>query len=118
MTYAVYKIIHLTGVMIIFLSLGGLICRSTLKSEESAFKKFGGITSAIGLIVVFLSGFGLIAKLGLGLPGWILGKLTIWFLLGSMIAVINRNPRLGLTLWWIVIGLGLVAAVLAITKPF
>ena len=118
MSYAIYKIIHLTGVMMIFLSLGGLICRSILADNEKRLKRFAGITIGIGLIIVLISGFGLITKLSIGFPGWIIGKLTIWIIIGGLIGLINRKGTLGVILWWLIIGLGCIAATLAVNKPF
>ena len=118
MSYAIYKIVHLTAVMMVFISLGGLICRSALNRDDAVFGKMGGITSGVGLLIILISGFGLIAKLGVGFSGWIIGKLVIWTVLGGMIAVINRQPRLGTVLWWTIIVLGCTAATLATMKPF
>ena len=102
----------------VFISLGGLVCRSVLNSDETRFKKLAGITSGIGLVIALVSGFGLIGKLGVGFSGWVIGKLVIWLVLGGMIAAINRHPRLGTALWWVIITLGITAATLAILKPF
>lgn len=102
----------------IFLSLGGLICRSILATDERRLKRLSGITVAIGLILALVSGFGLIAKLGIGFPGWIIAKLTIWITIGGLIAVINRNRMFGVVFWWLVISLGCTAAYLAVIKPF
>ena len=102
----------------VFLGVGGLICRSILATNETVLKRLGGITVGIGLVLALISGFGLIGKLGAGFKGWMIGKLAIWVILGGLIAVINRHPKLGSLLWWAVILLGLAAAFLAVTKPF
>ena len=102
----------------IFLSLGGLICRSILATDERKLKRLGGITVGIGLILTLVSGFGLIVKLGIGFPGWIIAKLSIWIIIGGLIAMINRNRMFGLLFWWLTVCLGCFAAFLAVTKPF
>ena len=78
----------------------------------------GAITVGIGLMLTLVSGFGLIAKLGLGFPGWIFAKLTIWIIIGGFIAVINRNRTFGLVFWWLAVFLGCIAAFLAVVQPF
>ena len=116
MTYQIYKIIHLTGILLVVLSLGGLIFRAILKSEDLNSRKLGGLGSGIGLILALIGGFGMIAKWGF--QGWIIGKILIWFALGGMIAVINRQPRHAKMLWWVVLLLSVFAIFLAVMKPF
>ena len=118
MTYTAYKIIHVTAVLALFLSLGGLIFRAQLNQDEKSLRKLGGLTSALALIIALISGFGIIAKLKLGVPGWVIGKLLIWLSLGGLIGVIRRKPECSRLLWGGVILLGLAAAFLAIAKPF
>ncbi len=113
-----YRIVHLVGVMMIFLSLGGLIVRGRLDPEERRIKKLAGLTNGIGLILALLGGFGMLAKLGLGFPGWAVAKLVIWLFIAGSIAVANRKPDFSMVLWWGLIGLGVVAAYLATAKPF
>jgi hypothetical protein len=77
MTYITYKIIHIAAVFAVFLSLGGLIFRGQLNRDEKSLKKLGGLTCALALIIALISGFGLIVKLKVGFPGWVIGKLLL-----------------------------------------
>ena len=113
-----YKLIHLIGVLMVFLAFGGLIGRSLLGTEGVRLKKLAGITCGIGLILILIGGFGLLGKLGYGFPGWAIVKLVIWIALGGLIAVANRKQALALPLWWGVLVLGVLAASLALWKPF
>ncbi len=113
----IYKIIHLAGVMLTFLSFGGLIFRSILESDNKKLKRFAFISNGIGMFLVLLGGFGLLARYGYGWQPWVIGKLFIWVILGAMLVVINRKPKFGTTIWWIVIFLGATAAYLAGVKP-
>ena len=117
MSPQIYKIIHLTGVLMIFLSYGALIARSILGEEGKSLRKFAGLNAGIGLLLVLVGGFGLIAKLKYGFPGWIIAKLVIWLALGGLIAVANRKPQLSKPLWWVVLLLGVIAAALAGYQP-
>ena len=118
MSYHVYKLIHLSGIMLLFLSFGGLLARGMLKGDGTAVRKLAGMTAAIALLVVFFGGFGLIAKLGTGFPGWVIAKILIWFAFGGLIGVVNRKPEKAPILWWALPALGAVAAYLALFKPF
>lgn len=113
-----YQVIHLLGILMVFLSFGGIIVRSVSGSSDPGLRKLGGITNGIGLLLTLVGGFGLLAKLNYGFPGWIIVKLVIWFVFGGLIALINRKPELGKTLWWVILGLGVVAVVLVTYKPF
>ena len=118
MPVTVYKVIHLTGVLMVFLSMGGLIFRSQLGEEGNRLKRLGGITNGVGMLLALVGGFGLLAKLSIGFPGWVIAKLGIWIIFGGLIAVANRKPELSYTVWFAVIFLGATAAYLAGAKPF
>jgi len=109
----IYHILHLTGIIMLFLGYGALLGRSLAGSDDSRVKKLGSITSGIGLLLIFIAGFGLITKMGYSFAApWILVKLLIWIALGGLIALINRKPALAGLLWWVLIGLGILASVM------
>ncbi len=118
MSYNFYKILHLTAIFVIFLSLGAAVVRSVAADSNIRIKKFFGAMNGLGLLVAFFAGFGLIAKLGLGFDGWILVKLVIWVVLGGSLAIVNRKPELAIPVALMSIVLGALAAYLAVTKPF
>lgn len=109
----IYHILHLTGIIMLFLGYGALLGRSLAGSDDAKVKKLGSITSGIGLLLIFIAGFGLISKMGYSFTTpWILVKLVIWIALGGLIAFINRKPALAGTLWWLLVTLGLIASVM------
>jgi len=115
----IYHILHLTGIIMLFLGYGALLGRSLIGSDDAKVKKLGSITSGIGLLLIFIAGFGLITKMGYGFTTpWILVKLVIWFALGGLIAVINRKPQCATGLWWMLVALGLLAAIMVYARPF
>jgi len=118
MSYNFYKILHLTAVFIIFLSLGGAVFRSLAADTSARTKKLVGIMCGTGLLIAFFAGFGLMAKLGIGFDGWVIGKLIIWLALSGLLAVVNRKRGLGLPVAFAAILLGALAAYLAVAKPF
>jgi hypothetical protein len=120
-SYLAYKTVHLVGVFLVLMSLGSmafyLINGGTGKPVQ---RRFLALAHGIGLLAVLLGGFGMIARLRIEWPwpGWIFAKILIWLLLGGMLAMIPRRPRQAGLLWWACAGLGLVAAMLALYKPF
>ena len=121
-SYSVYKVLHLTGVLMVFLSLGGVAMNAINTSGASiAWKKPAAITHGIGLLISLVGGFGLLARLGImhgGLPGWALAKLCIWILFAGMIGVLLKKPNLAKPIWFVMIVGGSLAAYLAGYKPF
>lgn len=113
----IYQVLHFLGIFMIFLGYGGLIVRAVTDPANKRLRKLGAITSGIGLFLVLLGGFGLLARLGYGWPLWILVKVVIWVALGALIAVINRKPELSGTTWWGTLLLGLVAILMVVFKP-
>ena len=78
----------------VFIGNGSLIGLAISKVDNPEVKKLGAITSGIGLALLLVAGFGLIAKLGYSYTStWIVVKMIIWLLLGSLVAFINRKPE-------------------------
>jgi hypothetical protein len=116
-SYAAYKVLHITSVLFVFTSLGALMlaARAGVDRQE---RKLAGMTHGIALILILVTGFGTLIRLGVaGMPLWVGLKLLIWLTLGGIIVLIRRSPRLGTMLWWILPLLGGAAAYLAIYKP-
>jgi hypothetical protein len=94
MSYQFYKLLHVLGIMLLFFGFGGVLIphlsgyNLTGKAKLMAF-----VTHGIGMLLLLVAGFGLLAKLGLdGIPGWIYIKLVVWLLLGAGIALARRRP--------------------------
>lgn len=118
MSPTVYHILHFVGILMLFLGYGALLGRSIAGSDDARVKKLGSITSGIGLLLMIVAGFGLIAKLyGNSFEPWMIAKIVIWVVLGGLIALINRKPALGVALWWGLIALGALAAVMVYARP-
>lgn len=101
MDYTWYKILHIVGIVMVFMALGGLALRRADGGEEDKNgRRLVAIGHGIGLVIVLVSGFGLLAKLHLGFDPWVIGKLVIWLVLGGMLAMIRRMPRFGSVFYW------------------
>jgi hypothetical protein len=117
----IYKNLHLIGVFMILVALGGLILQQINAGVRGqAWRKPVAITHGIGMVLVLVGGFGMLARLGIHWPwpGWVVGKIIIWLVFGVLIALIGRAPALAKPLWWVTIALAAIAAYLALNKPF
>lgn len=115
-----YRIIHLLGIFMILVALGGAALYGMVNEGRTlAWRTVASVTHGIGLLLVAVAGFGMLARLGIDWPWptWVWGKVAIWVLLGALIAPARRSAGLAKGLWWIVILLAAVAAYLAIYKP-
>jgi hypothetical protein len=118
MSYEFYKIVHVIGAIILFLGLGAGISRRYLAGEATSLQKYGSISHGIGLLLLFVAGFGLLAKLKVGFPVWVFLKIVIWLLLGAIIVLFRKSAIATLALWLTIIVLGSLSVYLAIVKPF
>ncbi|MGH1344765.1 MAG: hypothetical protein ACRBN8_24610 [Nannocystales bacterium] len=122
MPYEFYKVLHLLAILVLFTAMGGLAMvtlRGGTDAELKAARKPLIILHGVALLVIFVAGFGLMAKLGMmqsGWPKWIFGKLAVWLLLGGAAALLKRPMG---TAWYLVLPvIGGIGAWLAVYKPF
>lgn len=122
MSYTTYKLIHLVGVFFVAFSVGGMILASMAQREglPAGVRKLAGMTHGIALLVVLVSGFGALAKLGDlgGIPNWIWAKLGIWLIFGVATLLVRKLKGAELALWLAFPVLAAISGWLAITKPF
>lgn len=121
MSYEFYKVLHLVGV---FLTLTGLIGVATLKwvvpDMPKGPKRAFFLMHGVGLLIAFVAGFGLAARLGMfaKLPGWVWAKIALWLVMGGVIALAKRKGDMGTPLILAFVALAGFAGWLAIFKPF
>jgi len=116
-----YKILHVFSVILTFTVLGGLALHAANggNRDSNASRKLTGILHGLGMLMILVSGFGLLARLGMNeFPLWVWLKLAIWVLIGASAVVIKRSPALSRALLLLLPLLGGVAAWLALYKPF
>jgi len=115
----IYQVLHVIGIIMLFTGYGALLARSLAGSDNPSLRKLGSITSGIGLLLILVAGFAMISKLGHSFSApWLIGKMLIWLILGAAIVLINRKPALAKRLWWSIIALGALAAVLVYIVRF
>jgi hypothetical protein len=122
-SYEAYKVLHLLGVVCVIAALGGVAVHAGNGGQRqgNALRRVISALHGLGLLVILVAGFGLLARLDLvsgGLPMWVYGKLALWLVAGALLAIPYRRPAaargtlmIGLPL------LGAIAAWLAVYKP-
>jgi hypothetical protein len=122
-SYELYKVIHLVGVLVLFSVLGGAMVHAIngATPATNAARRSITVLHGTGLLIILVAGFGLVARLDLlsgGVPGWVIGKLVIWLLAGILLTVPRRKPALARPI--LLAGLPFLAAAaawLAVYKP-
>jgi heme A synthase len=118
MSYETYRIVHIFGVILLFVSLGTLTAVGA--STDSRLRKLAAIAHGVALALILVAGFGLLARLKMfgAFPVWVWFKLGIWLVLAAAVAPMRRKPEWAVWLWLSLPLVGGFAAWLAVTKPF
>lgn len=93
LSYAVYKMVHFVGLALALFSLGaasGATIISGGKPEKG--RKLFAIGHGIGMFLILLGGFGMLARLQIHWPwpSFIVSKIAVWGLLAAWIGVSFR----------------------------
>lgn len=110
MSPAIYHVIHLVGLVCVFIGFGALLSQNF----KTAMKWHG-----IGLLISLVTGFGMVAKMQIPYTsGWLVTKMVLWLVLGFLPVLAKRrvlNPG-------VVVGfaalVGAALAYLGYMKPF
>lgn len=93
MSIEVYKSLHVVGLALLMVSAG-----ISLATPKDAPQRVGMIFHGVGLIVLFVAGFGLLSRMGLSAPHdwpvWLWVKLGIWLVAG-VLPVLVRKGKIG-----------------------
>jgi hypothetical protein len=135
-SYTVYKLVHYLGIFATVALLGAALGRGAANASADGTPSGGGssvgardpwrrrfnVLHGIGLFVILLGGFGMLARLGitqgLGLPGWIWAKLAIWTVFVGLIVVARRTASAAARALIVLPLLAALAGYIAFTKPF
>ncbi len=123
MSYEVYKLLHVLGILLLFVALGGVALHAWNGGTRAGNqgRRATAIMHGLGLFLIILAGFGMIARRGYmegGLPGWAWGKLLVWLVAGGIVYLPYRRPESAKLVFWLLPLLGATAAYLAVFKPF
>ena len=114
MTLQFYTWLHLAGIGLMLLAIGGLA------QGNDSNRKLLSIAHGVGLLVALVAGFGLMARYPIlwAWPGWLMVKMVLWLVFGASIVLLKRLPQMRTRIWWGAWGLFLVAAYLGVHRPF
>lgn len=116
MSLSIYLFLHICGLIMLALSLGAILMAR--KTDDRKHPNMLSVMHGLGLLLLLVAGFGMLARYEIGWPWplWIWLKIAIWLILGAFPALVKRfDAQLG---WYVVLGLIVVSAFLGIMKPF
>jgi hypothetical protein len=122
MSYEFYKVLHLVGVFMILTSVSALTIHVIGGGTKLTTPMRKGLMAVhgMGLLIVLVAGFGLLARLGLarsGIPPWVIVKLVIWLYFAAATMFLYRTTKYAKGFWFKIIVLASLAAYFAIYKP-
>lgn len=98
----IYNIIHIVGIIILFMGFA---------YGMKSWTKGAAISHGLGLLLILISGFGLISKkYNNEFHTWVFVKLAIWLALGASLTLIKRQKVTGIAAWALLVSLGAAAA--------
>ncbi len=112
----VYRLLHIVGVLLLFLGLGGVLASGGREGGKTPplFLAMHGI----GLLVMLVAGIGFAHKSNLEWRPWLFAKIACWVVLAAVPILIRRGVLPRFLALLLVVGLGATAAWLAQAKPF
>lgn len=121
--YAFYKIVHILGIALVLVSLGGFAVHALnggAKGENQARRLLIAMHGA-GALFVLVGGFGLLARInfshGSAFPLWLWVKLGVWALVAALVMLPYRMPRAARPMVIALPLLAMTAAIMAVYKP-
>jgi uncharacterized membrane protein SirB2 len=122
-SYQFYVVMHVTGLILLFSALGGASASNMhgKHAERSTARRVTAILHGVGLLLLLVGGFGLMARLGIKhgepWPAWLVLKFVIWLVMGGVIVALRRAAGTGVALALLLPLLGTTAVYLAKYKP-
>lgn len=124
-SYVTYKIIHYLGVFTAVSAVAGYAALAGVGGSplvRAPWTRRLAAAHGIGLFLVLLGGFGMLARLGVthemgGLPTWIWIKLAIWGALGAVLTLAKRRPETAGWVLFVAPLLAVAAGTVALLKP-
>lgn len=123
LSHAFYNLVHVIGIILAMLALGGasiLAMATPAGATPRPTRRLLAILHGVGVFLVLLGGFGMLARLGItqgGFPGWIWVKLAVWAVVAAALFLPRRYPAIAKPLLFALPVLGGLAAYMAIYKP-
>jgi hypothetical protein len=110
MAYTTYQIIHLVGLAALAIGMGGMLANGNNR-------KLFAIWQGVGLLVVLVAGFGMLAKGKLGMPHFAIVKTILWVVVAALPVILRKLKAplsAGILAFLALVG---ILAWLGVTKP-
>ena len=129
-SYPVYKLVHIIGIVLAMSALGGAALLAMVGAYDTPVaggrspRRLLASLHGLGAFLILLGGFGMLARLGIvqggitNFPGWLLVKIAVWVVVAGALFLPRRQPGLARPLLLALPVLGGLAAYMAIFKPF
>jgi len=115
MTPEFYRVLHVVGVLVLFLGLGGAL----LGSKDGKAPRSAMVLHGVGLLIMLVAGIGTVHKDdAVDWGNWLYAKIGCWVLIAAMPTLVKKRMVPGSVGLILVIALGAAAVWLAQTKPF
>jgi hypothetical protein len=122
-SHSFYNVVHIVGIVLVMSALGALALHAAAGGTRPTNPARGLLASmhGIGILLILVGGFGMLARLGFmhggSFPGWLWVKIAVWITLAAATLLPYRRPALGRPLLLALPLLGGLAAYMAIYKP-
>jgi len=113
MSIQLYQIVHIFSVILMT-----AVTFSALASPRPENRRRAMMWSGILAVVALVTGFGLLARLGLAMRGWVVIKLMCWLGLTALTSLAYRQPGQGRTLTLLTLITVFLAVSMVVMKPF
>lgn len=120
----VYKLIHVLAILFVFSAIAGVAVHTITggRREDNPFFRVLAIVHGLAIVFILVSGFGMLARIGVAhnalTLGWIWVKLGVWAVLGALLTLPYRRSAWARPIFFVTPLLGVLAASMAILKPF
>ena len=112
MSPTTYHILHVSSLLVLF----GYTFYAFAAPAET--RKRVLIITGIASLLVLIGGFGLITKLRVGFPGWIIVKIVCWLGLSAVVGRAYKRRAQANTLMLVTLALAIIAVIMVYLKPF
>jgi hypothetical protein len=112
MNPTIYHILHISSLLVLF----GYTFYAFAAPAES--KRRVMMITGIASLLALVGGFGLLAKLHLGFPGWIIVKFVCWLGLSAIAGFAYRKREQTCVFMLIALVLAITAVVMVYVRPF
>lgn len=116
MSPELYRVLHVVGVLMLFLGLGGVLAAGGKDGGKPAGTYLA--LHGVGLLVMLVAGIGFVHKTALGWPNWLIAKIGCWLLLGAVPILVRRGALPRVLALLLTLGLGAAAVWLVQMRPF